>query len=103
MLPTDAHVVGFPETAAGGSHVIGLRIANHAGSGHRTPAAKRTNRAPLQRFENGVVIVSGRGGLRGCVADAEAENEKWKQHAFYHAADNTKNLTTKAPGHKVKF
>jgi hypothetical protein len=37
------------------------------------------------------------------VAGAEAENEKREQQGFCHAADNTKNVTTKAPGHKVKF
>src|SRR5689334_2245291 len=57
VTPTDSHVLGLPETAAGRSHVIGLRIAHDAGTGIRTPAAKRTNRAPLHDLENAVVII----------------------------------------------
>src|SRR5262245_19322500 len=51
VAPANAHVVGLPETAAGRSHVIGLRIANHAGAGHRSSTTKRSNRSPLQWFE----------------------------------------------------
>src|SRR5438445_13211256 len=67
VTPTDSHVIRFPETAARGAHVIGLRIADDSGGTIRTPAAKGANRSPFQRFENGVVIIRSRRlfGLRG--------------------------------------
>src|SRR5689334_5242612 len=57
VAPTDPHVFSLPKTAAGRAHVIGLRIANDAGAGIRTPATKRTNRAPLHDLENAIVII----------------------------------------------
>src|SRR5690349_17054336 len=63
VAPTDPHVFGLPQTAAGRAHVISLRVANDAGPGIRTPATKRTNRAPLHDLENAVVIIR-RGSLR---------------------------------------
>src|SRR5437867_8075215 len=72
--PTDAHVIGFPKTAASRAHVISFRIADDSGSAVRAPTAKRPNRSPLERFEYGVVIISGRRRfcLRGQMADQEA-------------------------------
>ena len=59
-----AHVVRFPESASGRSHVVGFDIADYAGARDRTSAAKRTNRAPFQGFEDRVVVVSGLRNLR---------------------------------------
>src|SRR4051794_13724334 len=51
VAPTDTHVLGLPETAAGRSHVVSLRIADHTRTSYRTPTTKRTGRSPLQRLE----------------------------------------------------
>src|SRR6185503_16774831 len=59
VATTETHVLCFPKTAASRSHVVSLRIADDATSRHRASTAKWANRAPLQRFENGVVIVGG--------------------------------------------
>src|SRR5205085_7303612 len=63
VSPTDSHVFCFPETAASRSHVIGFGIANDARAGVRASTTKRSDRPPLERFENSVVIVGRRRGL----------------------------------------
>src|SRR6185369_330676 len=52
IAPAQTHILGLPETATGRSHVISLRITDHPGTAYRSSTTKRSNRSPLQRFEN---------------------------------------------------
>ncbi len=90
VAPTDAHVVCFPETAASRSHVVSLRIADNATAGDGTSPAKWTNRTPLQRFENGVVII----GLLGCKAAGTQADKKDGEKGLGHGADDNRNTRT---------
>src|SRR5216684_19149 len=57
ISPTDSHVIGFPEAAAGRAHVIGFGVADDSSGAIRTTATKRANRSPFERFKDGVVII----------------------------------------------
>src|SRR5678816_4712277 len=74
--PTDTHVICFPKTTSGRSHVISFGITDDAGAGHGTPAAKWTDGSPFHGFENGVVIIRGvLGSLRCERGHKEAQNK----------------------------
>ena len=52
--PGNAHILCFPQSAAGGAHIIGTDIAHNAGGSHRSSTAEGTDTAPFYRFENSV-------------------------------------------------
>src|SRR5215510_4111393 len=80
VAPADTHVLRFPQPSAGGAHVIRLWITDHAAGRHGPAAAKWSNGAPLNCFEDGVVVISDRLGsvLAPQVAYAEAEDYQRK-------------------------
>ena len=60
--PADAHVVGLPDAAAGGAHVVRLRVADDAGGRVGAAAAEGPDGAPLDGLED--AVGSSHGGRR---------------------------------------
>ena len=51
VFPTDSCVFGLPDAAAGGAHVIELRVIGHASHGRHSPAAIGPDHPPLHNVE----------------------------------------------------
>ena len=49
--PGDAAIVGLPDAAAGGAHVVDVRLTGNAGHRGDAAAAVRTDAAPAERLE----------------------------------------------------
>src|ERR1043165_9155243 len=79
ISPTDPHVLGLPQPASGRPHVVSLGITHDTGPTIRPPTTKRTNRPPLKRLEDGVVIICRRLGRLRRKLNCKKRNEKKRE------------------------
>src|SRR5439155_22366052 len=83
--PTDSHIIRFPEAAAGRAHVIGPCVADHSYGTIRSASPERADRSPLERFEDGIIIIRSRRSfcLRGQICQKAAKSN-YENEGFYH-------------------